>query len=604
MEKWITPAAVLACTATLALAGIPQSKDETCPRPNTWQPCFEPGSIQQQVYELLRYQTFMALPESQRETITQRLGVENLPTIERGGEVVNPWAGLAPQPEEKYQEVAEFVDHDTFYSFEPIHQRMLVTIAERVAEGEVPPGPCFAPGTDEKLIAAFRAAMQAGINQNADRFQQTSRWGATALNNTPPYSQGSPTTLTYSYVPDGTFVPNLIGVSGNSNFQSWMNGIYGSPASWQPIFDFIFSTWGDLSGITYVYEPNDDGVNLNGASGSAGVRGDLRIAAIFIDGNSNVLAYNNFPQDGDMVLDSGDSFFSNTGSGSLRLRNVATHEHGHGFGALHVCPINGTKLMEPFVNLSFDGPQLDDILNVQRLYGDQYEPNDTAAQATSLGSLSAGITDVFTVSSDDNTDVDWYAFSITSAKDAVVTMTPTGATYDSSPQSCGGTGNCCSGNFINTQIFNNLGVEIIDTNGSTVLDSANSGGAGVADTATANLPVAGTYYARVFSGSSNNIQAYKLRVDLADAAIPACSEADITTQGAGSGDPGYGVPDGAVTAADLNYFVNAWVFGDLTIADVTTQGAGIGDPGYGVPDGGVTAADLNYYVNLWVIGCP
>ena len=80
--------------------------------------------------------------------------------------------------------------------------------------------------------------------------------------------------------------------------------------------------------------------------------------------------------------------------------------------------------------------------------------------------------------------------------------------------------------------------------------------------------------------------------------------ADLTTQGAGVGDPGYGVPDGAVTAADLQYFVNAWIAGDLAIADITTQGAGSGDPGYGVPDGGVTAADLNYYVNLWVAGCP
>jgi len=84
----------------------------------------------------------------------------------------------------------------------------------------------------------------------------------------------------------------------------------------------------------------------------------------------------------------------------------------------------------------------------------------------------------------------------------------------------------------------------------------------------------------------------------------ACSPADITTQGAGVGDPGYGEPDGAVTAADLNYFVNAYLATDLAIADVTTQGAGVGDPGYGVPDGSVTAADLNFYVNDWVIGCP
>jgi len=79
---------------------------------------------------------------------------------------------------------------------------------------------------------------------------------------------------------------------------------------------------------------------------------------------------------------------------------------------------------------------------------------------------------------------------------------------------------------------------------------------------------------------------------------------DITTQGAGSGDPDYGVPDGAITAADLNYFVNAYVAGDLAIADITTQGAGSGDPNYGVPDGQVTAADLQFYVNLWVQPCP
>jgi len=39
-------------------------------------------------------------------------------------------------------------------------------------------------------------------------------------------------------------------------------------------------------------------------------------------------------------------------------------------------------------------------------------------------------------------------------------------------------------------------------------------------------------------------------------------------------------------------------------ADVTTQGAPPGDPKYGQPDGLVTAADLNFYVNLWVVGCP
>ena len=80
--------------------------------------------------------------------------------------------------------------------------------------------------------------------------------------------------------------------------------------------------------------------------------------------------------------------------------------------------------------------------------------------------------------------------------------------------------------------------------------------------------------------------------------------ADLTTQNAPVGDPNYGVPDGLVTAADIQYYVNAWVANDAAIADLTTQNAPIGDPNYGVPDGLVTAADIQYYVNLWIAGCP
>jgi len=82
-----------------------------------------------------------------------------------------------------------------------------------------------------------------------------------------------------------------------------------------------------------------------------------------------------------------------------------------------------------------------------------------------------------------------------------------------------------------------------------------------------------------------------------------CCEADVTTQGAGVGDPGFGVPDGLVTGADINFYVNLWIVGDPG-ADLTTQGAGAGDPGFGVPDGLVTGADIQFYVNLWVAGCP
>ena len=51
------------------------------------------------------------------------------------------------------------------------------------------------------------------------------------------------------------------------------------------------------------------------------------------------------------------------------------HEAGHGLGLGHVTPVNGTKLMEPNISLAYDGPQADDILAVNRGYGDRLGKN-------------------------------------------------------------------------------------------------------------------------------------------------------------------------------------------------------------------------------------
>ena len=83
-----------------------------------------------------------------------------------------------------------------------------------------------------------------------------------------------------------------------------------------------------------------------------------------------------------------------------------------------------------------------------------------------------------------------------------------------------------------------------------------------------------------------------------------CGPADVTTTGAAQGDPGFGVPDGAITGADIQHYINAWVAGDTPAADLTTTGAAVGDQLFGVPDTQVTGADIQYYVNLWIAGCP
>ena len=40
-----------------------------------------------------------------------------------------------------------------------------------------------------------------------------------------------------------------------------MDGIYGNRATWRALYDQIFDRWGELSGNTYILEPNDDNSN-------------------------------------------------------------------------------------------------------------------------------------------------------------------------------------------------------------------------------------------------------------------------------------------------------------------------------------------------------
>ncbi|MEM8963765.1 MAG: matrixin family metalloprotease [Acidobacteriota bacterium] len=393
--------------------------------------------------------------------------------------------------------------------------------ADEHVDDQLVPMACFAPGSDPALVAQAHARFHEGhLEHSLDSamsrftFADNQRWSSTATDGG-GLGQGDLTTITWSIVPDGT---SIFGYNGEptspSNLNAWLNGIYGSQAVWLPIFQGIFDRWGELTGVDYVYEPNDDGspwTSTNIAAGQLGVRGDVRISAHFIDGNSNVLAYNFFPNFGDMVLDSGDNFYNNTSNNSLGLRNTLAHEHGHGLGLRHVCPVNQTKLMEPFISFAFDGPQFDDILATNRGYGDDLENNDTPGTASNLGSIGAGNSvAVDTISVDDNSDTDVFAFSVGGASTLDVTVTPIGSTYLSGPQNANGS--CSPGTNYNALDNQNLRFDILDTNGSTVLASIDATGAGNAESTTGvALSGAGTYYVEV-GGPNNEAQLYELLV--------------------------------------------------------------------------------------------
>jgi len=412
---------------------------------------------------------------------------------------------------------------------------------------------CFAPGTPQDVMEAFRAT-EAKLNHFDDRFQFATRWMSTAM--MPGGSPlGKPVTLTWSIVPDGTFVEGFNGEpDAPSNLRARLNTIYGSQAVWLPILQAVFDRWSQVSGLNYVYEPNDDGAALQEPGGAAspffgavGVRGDLRISGHTIDGNSGVLAYNFYPDindgvGGDMVIDTGDNFFSDITGNSVRLRDVMMHEHGHGMGQAHVCPIETWKLMEPFVATNFDGPRHDDIRHAQFSYGDVNEPNDFAAEATNLGSLDCGslslgdlpapvgpiagaITEVpfaSTLSLSDVNDDDFYRITVAGAATLNLTATPLGFLYDDSAQACsGGSGSCCSGNPINSLTTVDLAVNILKADGTTLVASANAGGAGQKEVLTdVLLPTAGTYYIQIKpAGAMDNAQFYHLDVSAKPATV-------------------------------------------------------------------------------------
>ena len=99
-----------------------------------------------------------------------------------------------------------------------------------------------------------------------------------------------------------------------------MAAIYGGSAAgdpvlqpWFPIFQAVFDNLAAVSGLRFVYEPNDDGVGIDGSTGSSdwgslGIRGDIRISGHAIDGNSGVLAYAYYPDNGEVVIDTNDNY--------------------------------------------------------------------------------------------------------------------------------------------------------------------------------------------------------------------------------------------------------------------------------------------------------
>ena len=356
------------------------------------------------------------------------------------------------------------------------------------------------------------------------------RWTDTAAG--PAGLEGVPITLTWSLVRDGTPIPN----KGNSNLIAFLDDLFNytdggtnfSQRPWFSLFQQSFDRWQALSGVKFDYEVNDDGVFLIGATGRIGARGDIRIGGQNIDGpGGTYLAYTYLPNIGDIVIDTTETNLFSNGTNNFRyFRNVLMHELGHAIGLGHVVSSTDQLLMEPHIDVSFDGPQLDDIRGAQAYYGDRIEStnsgqgNATAALAYNLGTLSSANnlsvgsdavggqfvnpTESDFVSITNTRDVDFYSFTVDASSKLSAALTPLGGTLSQAPQN--GTEST-----VNASAQNDLSLTILSSNGTTILASSNTAGAGQPETVSDVSLSVGQYFVRV-TGASDSVQLYQLQL--------------------------------------------------------------------------------------------
>ncbi len=380
--------------------------------------------------------------------------------------------------------------------------------------------------TKSALVLVLFAALNVSVT-----FGQ-SRWGQTATNGS-GLGLGDATEITWGFVSDGTAItPAYSGESSDaSDLVSFLDMNLGSGAGgsdltnrpWFSVFDSIFDRWDAVSGLSFSYEANDSGQRIDNTispRGQLGVVADVRIAGHSIDGQtgSNTLAYNYFPDHGDMVIDTDNvSFYSNSSNNYLGLRNVLAHEFGHGMGLPHVTANDSRQLMEAFVNTTFDGPQIDDIHQAQVRYGDNWEENggnDTFSVATDLGifdgteiligtdaNMGSTVVEVDPdqvdfISIDNGTDVDFLKITLDSIYDMSFALDMVGPTYDHDGDSSYSLAN-----------QSDLDMVLLASDGTTVLGDSNNAGLGVSEQIDMILE-AGTYYVQIL-GNNDATQFYQ-----------------------------------------------------------------------------------------------
>jgi hypothetical protein len=358
------------------------------------------------------------------------------------------------------------------------------------------------------------------------------RWASTASGVVGPI--GTPATLTWSIVPDGTAVPGYAA----SNLVAFLDGVFGAGTvsgnfeqrPWFSLLQGSFDRWTALGGVTFAYEPSDDGMSTQVSPGILNLRGDVRLGGTWIDGPGGTNAQAGFIPNADITIDTSDGVYFGDPSLAFRsVRNTLMHEIGHSFGLAHTNSNNAQFLLEPFSTNAYDGPQFDDIRGLHALYGDVNEKaggNDAPETATNLGILAAGsvttrganaATGTFVDASESDFvsvvggDVDYFSFVVDEPLLLDVQLAPHGPTYNERMGTAG------PYTAVSTNLANDLHLTVYALGAETTpLVTLNDSPIGGSEMLT-GLPLAAGAYAVAVSGLGDAVQLYQLALHVREA---------------------------------------------------------------------------------------
>jgi len=400
------------------------------------------------------------------------------------------------------------------------------------------------PEEFEEIMTRYQALPPPLVNGFGDRyFTAGSVW--TGVGTLGSSGRASQAILSYSFPADGTLWGDGVnGPSAANDLNARLTTLFGA-GNLDRGREFIrqsLASWRRYGGLVYS-EVGDDNTAFSLNSAHTTVRGDVRIGSN-AQGTGGTLAYNRFPGSSDMTLNSdyfpaGQGAFASATDNYRYFRNVVAHEHGHGLGYIHPIPCDNTKLMEPFINTNFEMTQMDERRGIARNYGDRFVGNNSGATARDFGTLTTpSVRSVVEqglstngAGGVNNTDEDWFRFTLGTAQAVTISVVPIGGTSTQGEQSNGCNGTTAS---VNATLAGNLNVELRNgANGVTVLQTASGGAAGVTESISAGTLAAGTYWVRVFDVGTNPsenqiVQLYNLLIRLGAAKAPPTAIAGLS----------------------------------------------------------------------------